>query len=60
MAAVPAELVTEVAARRSLTGSVAESSLAETLALLLWLAETIEDTDHQLLATQVQYSSYLA
>ena len=47
------ELITELAARRSLSGNVADSSLAETLALFLWLTETLENQELQLLSTQV-------
>ena len=47
------DLITELAARRSLSGNVADSSLAETLALFLWLTETLENQELQLLSTQV-------
>ena len=53
LAAVSSELITELAARRSLSGNVADSSLAETLALFLWLTETLENQELQLLSTQV-------
>ena len=53
IAAVPSGVLTELAARRAKSTSVADSSLAANLALLLWLTEAIEREDLQLLATQV-------
>ena len=53
MAAVPSELVAELARRRDMAGSVADTSLADSLSLFLWLAENVESPDHQLLVTQV-------
>jgi len=52
IAAVPSQVMTEVAARRSMSGSVADSSLDDTLSLFLWLTEVLESDDTQLLATQ--------
>ena len=53
VATIPSEVVTEVAARRDRASSVADSSLADTLALLLWLTQNLVADDLQLLATQV-------
>ena len=50
---MPSGVLTELAARRAKSTSVADSSLAANLALLLWLTEAIEREDLQLLATQV-------
>ena len=53
VATIPSEVVTEVASRRDRASSVADSSLADTLALLLWLTQNLVADDLQLLATQV-------
>jgi hypothetical protein len=52
VATIPTEVVTEVAARRDRASSVADSSLADTLALLLWVTQNLVPEDLQLLATQ--------
>ena len=53
MATIPAEVVTEVASRRDRASTVADSSLADTLALLLWLTQNLVSEDLQMLTTQV-------
>ena len=53
VATIPAEVVTEVASRRDRASTVADSSLADTLALLLWLTQNLVSEDLQMLATQV-------
>jgi len=52
MATIPSEVVTEVAARRDRSSSVADSCLADTLALALWLSQHFQSQDLQLLSTQ--------
>lgn len=51
-ATVPSDVVTEITARRDKASNVADTSLAATLTLLLWLTDNLEGQDLQLLATQ--------
>ena len=59
VAAVSNDLITELAARRVQSADIADSSLSKTLALFLWLAETLENQDMQLLSAQVEGTNIL-
>ena len=53
MAAVQSELVTELAARRTECTTLADSGLNDTLALLLWVSEALQDEEKHQLVMQV-------
>ena len=53
MAAVQSELVTELAARRTECTTLADSGLNDTLALLLWVSEALQDQEKHQLVMQV-------
>ena len=51
-AAVPPALITQLADRKQASAGVAEAGMVDTVALLAWAANMIEDTDRHSLATQ--------
>jgi len=51
LAAVPPALLSHLAERKEASGSVAEAGLVDTVALLAWTANTLEDEDRHSLAT---------
>ena len=55
MAAVQSDLVTELAARRGECGTVADTGLTDTLNLLLWLSEALDNPDKHQLVMQVHW-----
>jgi len=52
LAAVPPALITQLADRKQASAGVAEAGMVDTVALLAWAANMIEDTDRHSLATQ--------